>query len=75
MTMITGKLQIRAVQLLSVKGALHLESLGMKHSGGSVRKRWAEHYKLGSRAKIPAVVAAIDAEIKSINKQIEESRG
>lgn len=48
------------VQLAAVKGALKLESLGMKMRGGSLRKRWAVHLGLKPSTKYPELIAHIE---------------
>lgn len=68
--MVTGKEQIRAVQLLAVRGALSLERMGMKHSRGSVRKGWALHYSMKPNAKIDDVILRVEAEINEINEKL-----
>jgi len=53
MTMITGRENIRLAQMLAQKGALKLETLGMKHSGGSVCAMIKRHYGLkGNKQRV-----------------------
>ena len=46
MTMITGKENIAMARMLALKGALRLETLGMRHSGGSVYARVKKEFGL-----------------------------
>lgn len=57
---------ISLFQLITVKSALKLEKLGMKHSRGSVRKMWALHFGLKASAKIDEVIARVEQEIETI---------
>lgn len=59
---ITGP-EIALFQLMAVKSALHLESLGMKHRGGSLRKVWARHLGLKPSIKHADLIAHIQAMI------------
>lgn len=56
----TGE-QISTYQLMVVRAAIKLEKLGLKHSGGSVRARWAAQLGLKPR----------DAHDKFVNKLTE----
>ena len=58
---------IHLFKLLSARGAIRLEKLGMKHSSRrSVRKNWALHYGLKANAKADLVLEKIQAEIDKI---------
>lgn len=58
---------IRFAQLLSVRGMIRLEKLGMKHScGRSVRKIWALHYGLKQNAKADLVLAKIQNDLDKL---------
>lgn len=58
-----GAEAVSMFQLIAVKSAIKLEMLGMTHSGGSVRKRWAIHLGLKPTTKGDAVIAVIQAKI------------
>lgn len=57
---------ITLFQLNAVRLAIKLEKLKFKHSGGSVRKRWALHFGLKSNAKHDVVIARIEEECAKI---------
>lgn len=60
----TGPVGTKIFQLLAVKSALKLESLGMKHSSGkSIRKMWALELGLKANAKYPEVIAKIEEKL------------
>lgn len=60
----TGPVGTKIFQLLAVKGALRLESLGMKHSSGrSLRKVWALEMGLKSNAKFPEILVKIEEKL------------
>lgn len=60
-------------QLLAARGAIKLESLGMKHSSGrSVRKHWAVAMGLKSNAKHADVLAAIQTRLDEMNPSLHE---
>lgn len=51
---------IQFAQLAAVKGALRLESLGMRHSKlGKIRKGWAVRLGLKPSTKYPELIAHI----------------
>jgi len=54
------------VQLLAVKGALRMESLGMRRSGGNIRKGWAIKMGLKPNAKHAEIIKAIDERLEWI---------
>ena len=59
-----GREAVNLFQLIAVKSAIKLESLGMRHSSGkSVRKMWAVQMGLKPTAKAEVVIAAIQAKI------------
>jgi hypothetical protein len=67
--MIFDKLSdIRYMRLASVIAAIRLESKGLKHSKGSVRKRWALHLGMGARAKHQDVIDRLRAEMDDLLK-------
>lgn len=53
-------------QLLAVKSAIKLESVGLKHSGGSVRKRWAAQLGLKPRAPHADFITALEKKIAEL---------
>lgn len=57
--------KIGAVQMLAVRSALKLESLGIKRDGVSIRKGWAVRFGLSANTKIPVL-------IEHINKLLRE---
>ena len=64
--------RIRLVQLISVKHAIKLEKLGMRHSRFrcGVRGLWAKHYGMPPRSKADAVLARVQAEIDFLKDKI-----
>lgn len=57
--------QIETAQLIALKGAVKLESLGMRHSTGkSMRKRAAIKLGLSTHASIDIVIGALNREIE-----------
>lgn len=52
---------IQAVRLLSLRGMLRLEKVGMKTRGGALRPRIAKEFGLSPRAKHDAFIDAINA--------------
>lgn len=68
--MITGELNIKAVQLCAVKGALRLEALGMKRGGRSVSSIWAEQFGMPKRSGTKKVLERVEAELKKIDEQL-----
>ena len=57
---------IHLFQLLALRGAMNLESKGMRHSSGPLRPRWAATFGLKPRDKHEKYIAAIEAAIKEI---------
>jgi hypothetical protein len=63
----TGPVGTKIFQLLAVKGALRLESLGMKHSKiRSLRKVWALEMGLKANAKYPEILAKIEEKLTEL---------
>lgn len=60
---------IAIFQLLAVRGALRLEKLGMKSSGGSIRKGWALRLGLKANAKHDEVIAEIERRLPARGAQ------
>lgn len=70
-TFITGERDIHLAQLIAQRGAVRLEKLGMRHSGGSVTARIKKHYNLkGNHDK---VIAFLTAEIERIAQERKET--
>ena len=67
--------KIRLVQLVSVKHAIKLEKLGLRHSKFrcGVRGLWAKHYGMPPRSKADAVLAKVQAEIDFLKDRIFHS--
>ena len=65
--------KIRLFQLISVKHAIKLEKLGMRHSRFrcGVRGLWAKHYGMPPRSKADAVLARVQVEIDFLKDKIE----
>lgn len=59
---------VRVFQLLAAKSAIKLESLGMRHLRGSVRKAWAAHYGMPARAKHDQVIARIQQDLDRLKE-------
>ena len=72
--MVTGD-DIAIFQLLAVKGALRLESLGMKSRGGSIRKGWALHLGLKPSAKHAEVIAEIERRVQAAKNPTTTNEG
>jgi hypothetical protein len=73
MTILETPDQIRAAQLLSARGAIKLEKLGMRHSRlgqNGLKRLWAKHYGLSPRAKHDEVLAKINEELNSLKEKI-----
>lgn len=70
-TMCTGA-GVEVFQLLAAKSAIKLESLGMKHSRGSVRKSWAIHLGLKQNAKHAEVIAAIEKKLEEVKATLKD---
>lgn len=66
MTMINTPEGIAYVQLAAVKGAIRLESLGMRRSGGNIRKGWAIRLGLKPNAKHAVVIEEIERRMKEM---------
>jgi len=56
---------IARLQLISVRGALKLEALGMKSRGGSLRKPWAVRLGLKPSTSREALIAHLTALIEA----------
>jgi len=56
---LTGVKQISAFRLLSLRGQLRMEALGMKSSGGPIRPRIAAEFNLKPRATHQAFIQAV----------------
>lgn len=57
---------IAICQLLALKGAIRLESIGMKHSSGALRPRWAAKLGLKPRDSHAKYIETIEARVKEI---------
>lgn len=70
-TICTGN-GVTVFQLLAVKGALRLESIGLKHSSGrSLRKFWALQMGLKANAKVEQVLEAIEKKLAEVRAQLK----
>lgn len=56
--------QINVFRLLSLRGMLRLESVGLKTRGGALRPRIAQEFGLSPRAPHSAYIAKIEALVK-----------
>lgn len=65
-TVITGAM-IPIAQMMTVRAAIKLEAVGLKHSGGSVRARWAATLGLKPRDSHDKYVA-------ELTKRIDEAK-
>lgn len=59
--------QIQAYQLRVVRRAIMLEQQGLKHSGGSVRARWAARLGLKTRDSHSKFIEALDKLIEELS--------
>jgi hypothetical protein len=66
MTTLTGE-GITYFQLAAVKAALKLEKVGLKHSGGAIRPKWAKRLGLKPRD-------SHDTYINTLNMRMSEMR-
>jgi hypothetical protein len=62
---------VQVFQLLAAKGAINLESKGIKHSRMNVRKTWAIHLGLKPNAKHDVVIAAIEKKIEEVRATLQ----
>jgi len=71
MTIVNTPDGIRFAQLLSVRGMIRLQAMGMRHSSGkNVRKIWALHYGMKPNAKAADVLARIEAELEELKRAV-----
>lgn len=69
MTVIDTPDAIAAFRLLSLRGQLRLEKIGMRSSGGALRPRLSREFSLSSRAPYDDYIAAIDARLSAIRER------
>lgn len=67
LTVITGNVGIQKFRLISLKGQLRLEKLGLKSSGGAIRPRIAKVFGLAPRASHQAYIDAIQVKLDELN--------
>ena len=72
--LITGKLQIKACQIIAQRGAVRLESLGMRHSGGNITPKLKKHYGMKRNATHADVIAKLNEELASIEAELGITR-
>lgn len=68
-TICTGQ-GVNVFRLISLKGMLRMEKVGMKTRGGSIRPRIAAEFGLKPRAPYDDYIAAVDAKLKEMEPVI-----
>lgn len=70
MSTVTGQLAIRAVQLRAQIGAVKLEKLGLRRSGGNITPQLKKFYGLPRTAKHDDVLASLHDDVANVDEQL-----